>query len=127
MVFLCETKCKRDKLENIKNKIGFDFNFIVDYIGRSGGLSIFWKKDLKAELHSYSLNHVSLLVFSKSLNKNWLLTGFYRQPVVSKRRQSWNLLRLLKPAPSIPWLCMEDFNEIVSQDENYGASFRHYK
>lgn len=40
VVFLMETKFRREKVEWIRNKIKFDCTFVVDCIGRSGGIAI---------------------------------------------------------------------------------------
>lgn len=40
VVFFSETKCRHDKVERIRYRLDFDYNFVVDYIGKSGGLAI---------------------------------------------------------------------------------------
>ena len=54
-------------------------------------------------------------------NGNWKFTGFYGHPEVSRRREAWGLLRHFSSFSPIPWLCMGDFNKIVSLDEQRGA------
>ena len=43
--------------------------------------------------------------------------GFYGHPNLIKREEGWNLLKYLKNSISRPWLCMGDYNEIVTQSE----------
>lgn len=38
-IFLIETKCKREKVEVVRNKVGFDYSFILESRGFSGRLS----------------------------------------------------------------------------------------
>lgn len=42
IIFLIETLCNKSKLDSIKLKLGFDGLFVVDRVGRSGGLGLFW-------------------------------------------------------------------------------------
>lgn len=43
---------------------------------------------------------------------------------MSKRGQSWELLRHLSKLHPIPWLCVGDFNEIISLSEKSNRSVR---
>ena len=40
IIFLMETLCSKNILESIKLKLGFDGLFVVDCVGRSGGLAL---------------------------------------------------------------------------------------
>ena len=50
----------------------------------------------------------------------WRFTGFYGHPEGHRHRQSWALLNRLNGMDQLPWLCMGDFNEILSVDEHVG-------
>lgn len=41
MVFLMETKLQKVKMESIRCKLGFENMFVVDSIGKSGGIALF--------------------------------------------------------------------------------------
>ena len=43
LVFLMETKMNNKKCDSIRIKVGFDYLFCVDCVGRSGGLILGWK------------------------------------------------------------------------------------
>lgn len=43
----------------------------------------------------------------------------YRQPEVSKREEVWSKLRELKLLAHRRWLCIGDFNQILSINENF--------
>ncbi|KAG6721378.1 hypothetical protein I3842_03G109300 [Carya illinoinensis] len=72
VVFLLETKCRRNKVEFIHNKLNFEHSFVVDCIGRGGGIAMMWKKELHADLQSHS-------------KAKWMLTRFYGSPIVAKQ------------------------------------------
>ncbi|XP_042939489.1 uncharacterized protein LOC122274518 [Carya illinoinensis] len=124
VIFLSETKCYRIRMEGIRNKLNFDHSFIVDSVGRSGGIAFLWKKEVEAELNSYSNHHISLTVFPENLERSILLTGFYGHLVAAKRKESWNLIRLIHSNIQCPWLCLGDFNEILLQEEQFGSHAR---
>ncbi|XP_073121701.1 uncharacterized protein [Henckelia pumila] len=50
----------------------------------------------------------------------WHLTGFYSFPERQRRNQSWNLLRMFSNRSSLPWCCIGDFNDLLSQSEKRG-------
>ncbi|KAG6643095.1 hypothetical protein CIPAW_09G186400 [Carya illinoinensis] len=127
VIFLSETKCKRDRMECIRNKLNFDQSFTVDCVGRSGGLAFFWKKEVEAELNSYSNHHISLTIHPAALERSNILTGFYGQPIATRRKESWSLIRLLQSHIQCPWLCLGDFNEILLQEEQFGSHVRPFQ
>lgn len=55
-------------------------------------------------------------------NSKWQITSFYGHPMTTKRHESRNLWKALKPNDSTPWLCFGNFNEITHQKEKVGAS-----
>jgi hypothetical protein len=46
--------------------------------------------------------------------------GFYDHLEVAKRSEGWSLLRHLSHLEPIPWLCVGDYNEILSTSEMAG-------
>jgi hypothetical protein len=54
LVFLMETKMMNNKICFLKNKLGFDGMFVVDCVGRSGGLALFWKEEAHVTIQNYS-------------------------------------------------------------------------
>lgn len=65
----------------------------MDCVRRSGGLLLFWKENVDSSIQSYSVGHIGCIVNQGV--KQWRFTGFYRDPVVIKRKFSWQLLRRL--------------------------------
>ncbi|KAJ0017174.1 hypothetical protein Pint_11951 [Pistacia integerrima] len=126
-VFLMETKCNRNKLELIRNKIGFSCSFVVESRRASGGIAMLWKDNKEVDLVSYTQHHISIIVNQPTANQKFILTGFYGHPDASKRTGSWNLLRELKAQSNMTWLCIGDFNEICHQYEKFGAADRPYR
>jgi hypothetical protein len=61
---------------------------------------------------------------SKEDEEPWRVTFVYGEPKRGLRIEFWDLLRCLRREWSGPWLCYGDFNEVLSQDEHYGARDR---
>jgi hypothetical protein len=112
---------KTARMESLKFKLGYDCVFVVDCVGRSGGLALFWKEDFQVTIQNYSLRHINRVIFSEVFDCSWKFTGFYGHPEVHKRKESWNLLRHLAKLSPLSWLCMGDFNEIIDDAEKWGG------
>jgi hypothetical protein len=56
------------------------------------------------------------------------LTGFYGEPRRERRKDSWYLLRFLRAQSAWPLLCLGNFNEVLSAEEQIGGNEReHWK
>jgi hypothetical protein len=115
LVFLMETKLPSHRMEAIKFKIGYASNFVVDNVGRSGGLALIWSEEVRVDIQNFSQRHISAKVQMEANGNSWYLTGFYGQPDVGKRHEAWSLLRHLR----LLSLCVGDFNEIMEESEKF--------
>jgi exonuclease III len=43
ILFLMETKCRKERMEGIRVKLNFQGLFVVEPVGLSGGLALLWK------------------------------------------------------------------------------------
>jgi hypothetical protein len=50
LVFLMETKLCQKKMEIIRIKLGFHNMFVVDCVGKNGGLALLWESDYDIEI-----------------------------------------------------------------------------
>lgn len=106
IVFLLETKSKTRRMERIKNRIGF---------------ALLWSREIDLEIMSYTKNHIDVVIKETNSDFKWRFNGFYGHPETHKRCESWNLLAFLNSQYHLPWLCLGDFNEILSMDEKFGG------
>jgi hypothetical protein len=53
-VFLIETLSKEKTMEKIRCILGFEGLFVVNPVGRSGGLALLWKENYFLEIFNYS-------------------------------------------------------------------------
>jgi hypothetical protein len=89
-----------------------------------GGLALLWLNKNALDIFNYSRFHINAVVKDLDGNEQWRFTGFYGQPDSAKRMESWALLKHLSRFQPLPWLCAGDFNEILEQQENEGATLR---
>ena len=72
------------------------------------------------KLKTLSKSHIDVIVTEKD-GVLWRLKGIYGQ---LKRIETWNLMRLLHQQVILPWICIGDFNKILSANEKQGGEPR---
>jgi hypothetical protein len=112
-MFLSETLVHANKISEIKNKLNFEESFAVDRTGRSGGLALLWRNKINCRIINYSQNYINVEIGQEG-RRSWRFTSFYGYPKHDRRRDSWNLLRMLAQDVSLPWCIMGDFNDMLS-------------
>ncbi|XP_074373815.1 uncharacterized protein LOC141714180 [Apium graveolens] len=105
----------------VQLKIGYQGMFVVDSIGRSGGLTLFWKENDQVELLGFSQNHIDVKVKMEN-GEAWRLTGLYGEPNRTLRRRTWDLLRNLARDSKLPWCIIGDVNNVVTAGDKVGGS-----
>jgi hypothetical protein len=124
LLFLMETKSRQPTMEGIRVRLGFEGLFVVDPVGRSGGLALLWRESNALEIQNYTRRHINAVVKGADRNSQWFLTCFYGNPIPHRRFESWDLLSHLKTLCMGAWLVIRDFNEIVQQSEKCGGAQR---
>ena len=104
-------------MEKEKFKTGLLNGLIVPSVGRSGGLAMLWRRDIKVEVQGYSRSYIDVVVTDPELGFKWCITGFYGNPETHRRKESCDLLRSLSQKYQLPWLCFGDLNEIMSVEK----------
>lgn len=103
ILFLSETLVEGNKIETLASKIGYENFFSVDRQGRSGGLAVFWRNNVRCFVVDYSQNHIDINV-KESHSVMWRLTCFYGFPERERRQASWDFLRALASRSQLSWL-----------------------
>ncbi|XVF12676.1 hypothetical protein REPUB_Repub08aG0139500 [Reevesia pubescens] len=70
---------------------------------------------------SYSKYHIDAEVNSGDLNSLVRVIGFYGQPDVCKRKESWILLKTFASRSKLPWCYLGNYNEILTDKEKNGG------
>lgn len=62
LIFLCETLCIKEKVDKVRDLIGFESSFSVDVLGRSGGIAQLWHHENEVSITSFSKNHIDAVL-----------------------------------------------------------------
>ena len=119
ILFPMETRAHRGRLEELRRKLGFDELHCVEADGLSGGLGLFWKKEMLIQVMHANQNFIHVQCYEKDGGAFWDGTFLYGNPSFSDRRHLWNKLQQLQLDHNNPWLCIGDF-KILAQDEKQG-------
>lgn len=121
LLFLLETKCTASarNLNKIKTAFNYSGCFIVDCIGRSGGLCLLWKDDIDVSIRSFTFYHIDAAI--KWDSKSWRFTGIYGHPNAGYRDHTWKLLRRLHNQDESAWVIGGDFNATLLYEEKEGG------
>jgi hypothetical protein len=91
--------------------------------GRSGGVILLWKKEIKVEQIFAAPNYIDVRVV-ENIQKVWRLTGIYGEPPWEDKYKTWDKMRELKENSDIPWIVMGDFNKIAYSHKKEGGNRR---
>lgn len=116
VVFLAETWANKDRLKKLFDDLHFDEKWVVPRVTQAGGLALLWKNYIQIDVDSSSLNHIDVIV-NKGKDDSWRFTGIYGMPEASRKSETWELLRNLHQKYTLPWLCVDDFDEILLSHE----------
>ena len=120
---LQETQVGGLRARNLAHSFGFNRSYTVGSRGRSGGLAMYWNDNLNLELIHFSQYHIDMIV-KKDEEQPWRITCIYGEANVNERQKTWDLLRFLRSESNLPWVCIGDFNEVLSADEHFGVGER---
>ena len=63
--------------------------------------------------------HIDAIIYS-NMGLAWRITGFYGQLGANRQHETWSILRHLHSRYTMPWLCIGDYNWILSLQEKQG-------
>lgn len=121
IIFLCETIARQSKMEWVRLKLGYQGMFVVEPVGRSGGLALLWQDKNQVKLMGFSQNHIDVRV-NMDQGISWRLTGLYEEPNRTLRCTAWDLLRNLSRDSNLPWCVIGDVNNVTETRDKVGGS-----
>ncbi|KAJ1278868.1 hypothetical protein BS78_04G112000 [Paspalum vaginatum] len=120
ILFLSETKMDWRRMERFRWIINMPNMVVKDCRGSSGGLALFWSKDVDLSVKSRSWYHIDAVIKEEGRGE-WRLTGIYGEPKAEEKDKTWRLMRILRNKYKKPWLCIGDFNEVLFSHEKEGG------
>ncbi|KAK9749853.1 hypothetical protein RND81_02G155300 [Saponaria officinalis] len=118
MVVLLETaKLSGVEMDGFCKCIGGYEGVYADSRGRSAGVAILWKEEIRVEIISSTAHHLDVKVMGLFGEHKWRLKGFCGWADSEQNHLSWQLLRDIQEFSSLPWLVAGDFNQILFGEE----------
>ncbi|CAN6234585.1 unnamed protein product [Urochloa humidicola] len=124
LVFLSETRMSSNRSSNFRWRLGLRHSLAVSSDGLSGGLVLFWDESINVTLLSQGERYIDVPVTDDVGTAPWRATFVYGEPRVEKRKDMWDLMRLLCGEWQGPWVLLGDFNEAMWQYEHFSETPR---
>lgn len=121
IVFLMETRAKKDRVEKVRRRLRFHHCYCVEANGLSGGLALFWNDNYTVQILDSCPNYIHSVIEQQRTSKLFETTFIYGNLVFNQMQHLWNKIKRLSTGPRVPWVCMGDFNELFSQIEKEGS------
>lgn len=94
--------------------MGYDNHFTIPPTETSGGLALFWKKDIELAILASTPNFIDTKV--KTRNLTFHITFVYGSPVKSKRADVWSKISELGAGRETAWLLIGEFDILVQAE-----------
>ena len=108
---LVETHMGGEQAEKIATLLHFTGHTRVDAVGFSGGIWIYWKKELVTVDPIIKHEQFITMTISRIGAEPWYFSAVYASPDPTKRTDLWRELRDFAERNNEPWLIAGDFNE----------------
>ncbi|XP_074265328.1 uncharacterized protein LOC141587759 [Silene latifolia] len=119
---LVETHMGGDHAIKLGTILGYDGHSRVNAIGFSGGIWLYWKKDIVSI--NPIVEHQQFITVEISRNRElpWFFSAVYASPDSTNRRELWSELETFARMNNRPWIMAGDFNETRSLAERHGGN-----
>jgi hypothetical protein len=89
---------------------------------RSGGLALFWSKDVNLDIISYNERYIDCYVDSSNPDLCWRASGIYGFSCHQQKPQTCDLIKnLFNNNSHDKWLMFGDFNMVLNHGEKQGG------
>ncbi|XP_074377891.1 uncharacterized protein LOC141719411 [Apium graveolens] len=119
-IFLSEILCKQVTVEKFQQAVNFEGKMVVETQGHSGGIALLWRFQNEVTLRTFNKNHIDVFVKNKD-GDEFRLTGVYGEPDRQKRKETWDMIRMLSSINTDPWCLIGDMNNVLSQADKQGG------
>jgi hypothetical protein len=106
VVFLNETKQKKQYMERLQWSMGFRHGVCVEGKGKGGGLALWWRDGIEVTVRPWCQHYIDAKITCD--NGLWRFIGIYGEPQTDLRGKTWDVLRYLRSQDNLPWLCVGD-------------------
>ncbi|XP_057438415.1 uncharacterized protein LOC130730423 [Lotus japonicus] len=125
VVFLSETRKSVTKMFSMRRSLGLPNLFPIGCAGngrsRSGGVCLLWNDDTNVKITHGSLNHILCMAKHFQSRSQMHILAIYGFSEAQHKLRTWELIQRLKPPDTTPWVCVWDFNDVLSPSDKLGG------
>lgn len=93
----------------------------VHPIGSSGGLSLWWSREVTVNILRKDRNFMDTSISSTWMGRDFLATWVYGYSDQARRARNWEKLKMIQANRRDPCICLGDFNDISHHDKKIGG------
>ncbi|XP_071926179.1 uncharacterized protein [Coffea arabica] len=124
MVFLCETKNRKQFMEKIRRQLRFDKGVVVASMNKAVGMTVMWSSEVKVLEVRTTAFIMEVHIMDTDNNEDWWFIGIYASTDDQIRREQWEVIERRKVLWGTRWMITGDFNDITSNEEKWGGRKR---
>jgi len=121
ILFFSETKALPSVSTPILRQLGFSLMVHAHPSSSRGGLLLAWRIDINIVSFYVSCNIICVWYYSDDPCIKCLLTFVYGHPYKNLCADFWNAMKNFGTFYNDPWVCIGDFNVIISPDDKLGS------
>ncbi|XVF47864.1 hypothetical protein PTKIN_Ptkin03bG0144600 [Pterospermum kingtungense] len=119
-----KTRNKRDVLERVGGKMRMVNSYYVNLEGLSRGLSLWWNDKVSVKVLKAIMNYIDTLVDIRGkgiTSKKRRIYGITDFEEIRCQREGFKKSKEIFP---VPWMCIRNFNQVLTNEENDGGRMR---
>lgn len=93
LLFLSETRQNKNKVENLRWRLGLKNVVSFSEEGKEGGVALFWDESVEVELFKINSRVIDVMVSDQEKGIKWRCTCVYGEPKTHLRYQMWDMLK----------------------------------
>ncbi|KAF7114851.1 hypothetical protein RHSIM_RhsimUnG0075100 [Rhododendron simsii] len=85
-------------------------------------LALWWNNDVSVDVEVANKNVMHTVISSLVDSRCWASTLVYGNPTHAEKELVWNMIRGIAYSENVPWMCIGDFNQVLSVEDKRGGN-----
>ena len=96
MVFLCETKNRKQFMEKVRRQLRFDEGVVVESMNKAGGMTVMWSSKVRVLEVKTTVFTIDVHIMDTDNNEVWWFIGIYASTDDQIRSKQWEVIERWK-------------------------------